>query len=64
MRKVVIFSKKKNYWATEPDVELLNQQIAQAEQEGWQLVSVSANTGIFGAIQSYTLLIESNAAKR
>lgn len=64
MRKVVIFSKTKNWWTEEPDIELLNQQIAEAEQAGWTLVSVSANTGIFGSIRSYTLVIESSENSR
>ncbi len=53
MRKVVIFSKTKNWWAEEPDIELLNQQIAEAEQAGWTLVSISANTCIFGCEFNY-----------
>ena len=44
MKKVVIFSKKKNFWSVQPDVDLLNQQIQDAEKDGWNVVAVTANT--------------------
>lgn len=59
MKKVVIFSKKKSFWSVEPDIDLLNKQIEDAENDGWNVISVSANTSFFGAIASYTILIES-----
>lgn len=58
MKKVVIFSKKKNFWSVQPDVDLLNQQIQDAEKDGWNVVSVTANTIFLGAIASFTILIE------
>lgn len=58
MKKVVIFSKKKNFWSVQPDVDLLNQQIQDAEKDGWNVVSVTANTSFLGAIASFTILIE------
>jgi hypothetical protein len=59
MRKVVIFNRIKKGWLGELDINLLNNQIAEIEKDGWKLISVTANTGIFGAIGSFTLLIES-----
>lgn len=58
MRKVVIFAKKKSFWSVVPDLDLLNIQIQEMENDGWELVSASANTGLFGAIYSFTLVIE------
>jgi hypothetical protein len=58
MRKVVIFERTKKWWHESPDVELLNQQIAEIESDGWSVISVSANTNLFGLISSYTILIE------
>ena len=60
MRKVVIFNKKKSYWSDGLDLELLNKQIEEMEGDGWSLCSLETNTGLFGAIISFTLLIESN----
>lgn len=58
MRKVVIFAKKKSFWSVVPDLDLLNIQIQEMENDGWELVSATANTGLFGAIYSFTLVIE------
>jgi hypothetical protein len=58
MRKVVIFAKKKSSWSVVPDLDLLNIQIQEMENDGWELVSATANTGLFGAIYSFTLVIE------
>lgn len=58
MRKVVIFEKSKKWWHESPDLDLLNEQIANIEKDGWVIVSVSANTNLFGTISSYTILIE------
>jgi len=60
MKKVVIFSKTKYFWGGEPDIDLLNKQIEDAEKEGWNVTSVTANTSLFGGISSYTILIESS----
>jgi len=60
MKKVVIFSKTKGFWGGEPDIDLLNKQIEEAENEGWSVISVTANTSLFGGISSYTILIESS----
>ncbi len=59
MKKVVIFNKKKSFWSDSPDLELLNIQIQEMESDGWELVSVTANTHLFGSISSFTLVIES-----
>jgi hypothetical protein len=58
MRKVVVFNKKKGFWSDVPDLDLLNSQILEMESDGWKLVSATANTNIFGAIHSFTLVIE------
>ncbi len=60
MRKVVIFEKAKKWWHETPDLELLNNQIADIEQDGWSIISVASNTNLFGIISSYTILIELN----
>ncbi|ASP49751.1 hypothetical protein [Cognaticolwellia beringensis] len=59
MRKVVNFSKKKNFWSGEPDLDLLNTQIREIENDGWHVVSVAANSHFIIGITSYTILIES-----
>lgn len=58
MRKVVIFDKAKKWWHESPDLDLLNEQIAEIEKDGWMIVSVSANTNLIGNISSYTIPIE------
>ncbi|WP_299946887.1 hypothetical protein [uncultured Microbulbifer sp.] len=59
MRKVVIFDKAKKWWHESPDLDLLNAQIAEIENDNWAVVSVTANTNLFGMISSFTILIES-----
>jgi hypothetical protein len=59
MRKVVNFSKKKSIWSGEPDLDLLNTQIQEIENDGWHIVSVTANSQFLFGIMSYTILIES-----
>jgi hypothetical protein len=59
MKKVVIFNKKKNFWSDGPDLDLLNTQIQEIENDGWELLSVTANTHLFGGISSFTIVIES-----
>jgi hypothetical protein len=59
MRKVVNFSKKKSIWSGEPDLDLLNRQIQEIENDGWHIVSVTANSHFLIGIMSYTILIES-----
>lgn len=59
MRKVVVFEKTKKWWHESPDLELLNGRIAEIENDGWNVISVSANTNFFGIIASFTILIES-----
>ncbi|PHI38918.1 hypothetical protein CBQ28_02640 [Pseudoalteromonas sp. GCY] len=59
MRRVVIFNKKKHFFSPGPDVELLNQEIEQIEQDGWKVLSVTANCDFLGNIGSFTILIES-----
>jgi hypothetical protein len=59
MRKVVVFEKVKHWLLGGVDLELLNEQITEMEKDGWNLVSVTANTHLFGGICSFNLLIES-----
>jgi hypothetical protein len=59
MRKVVVFEKVKHWLLSGVDLELLNEQITEMEKDGWNLVSVTANTHLFGGICSFNLLIES-----
>ncbi|MBA6265593.1 hypothetical protein [Colwellia sp. Bg11-12] len=59
MRKVVIFNKTKKWWHETPDLDLLNSQIAEIESDNWKVISVAANTNLFGIIASFTILIES-----
>lgn len=61
MRKIVHFSKKKNWFLTEPDLDLLNQQIAEIEGDGWNIISVQSNCNFAGVVSSYTLLVEHEA---
>ena len=58
MRKIVNVSKKKSWFSAEPDLELLNQQIEDIEKEGWKVISIATNCNLFGAISSYSLLLE------
>jgi len=58
MRKIVTVSKKKHWFASEPDLELLNQQIEEMEKDGWKVLSVATNCHFLGGISSYSLLIE------
>lgn len=58
MKKIVNVSKKKHWFSGEPDLDLLNHQIAEIEKEGWRIISVTTNCNLIGGIQSYTLLIE------
>ncbi|MBW8182500.1 hypothetical protein [Shewanella nanhaiensis] len=58
MRKVVIFNKRTNRFFGEVDLTLLNAQIEEMEGEGHEIISVSANTDLFGNLVSFTLLIE------
>jgi hypothetical protein len=60
MKKVIVYSKPVNFWYRVPDVEHLNKEIAEIENDGWSIVSVSANTNFFGVIVSYTVLVESS----
>ncbi|MDP4487633.1 MULTISPECIES: hypothetical protein [Pseudoalteromonas] len=59
MRRVVIFNKKKHFFWPRPDVNSLNQEIEQIEQDGWKVLSVTANCDFLGYISSFTILIES-----
>ena len=59
MRKIVVFNKATHWLFGSVDLALLNAQITEIENDGWQVISVSANTHFFGGIVSYTLLIES-----
>lgn len=59
MRKVVIFNKTKKWWHETPDVDLLNVKLSEIENDNWNIISVTANTNLFGIVCSFTILIES-----
>jgi hypothetical protein len=58
MRKVVHFDKPDSAWVWKPDLNLLNAQIESIENDGWRVLSVTANTNLLGMVMSYTILIE------
>ena len=41
------------------DIILLNTQIQEIENDGWKIISVTANTALLGKMMSFTILIES-----
>ena len=59
MRKIVVFNKVKHWLFGSVDLDLLNAQITEMERDGWNLVSVTANTHLLGGITSFNLLVES-----
>jgi hypothetical protein len=52
-------AKRKVIFSGEPDLDLLNSQIREIENDGWHVVSVTANSHFLIGIMSYTILIES-----
>lgn len=56
MQKVVVF-KKRNFWSSQLDLKLLNEQIAGWNQEGWVIQSMTPNSTLLGGVISYTLLL-------
>lgn len=62
MRRVVEFKKRKYWGFGDVDLEALNLQIAEISHEGWQVVSITPNTGLLGNVVSYSLFIEFNDA--
>jgi hypothetical protein len=57
-KKIVVFNQKKSFWSDAPDLDLLNSQVQEMESDGWELLSVTANTHLLGGIVSFTLLID------
>lgn len=50
--------KKKNFWTSSFDIQELNDTLAEFNAQGWQAVSLTANTGVFGGLSSYAILLE------
>ncbi len=61
MKKVILFSNTKKWWHECPDIDLMNTKISEMENEGWDVISISANTNFLGFVTSYTILLESSA---
>ena len=57
MRRVIEFSERiKVFLFLQGCVDLakLNNQIDEIDKEGWEVISISANTDFFGTVMSYT----------
>ncbi|MFY8299594.1 hypothetical protein AAEU28_12575 [Pseudoalteromonas sp. SS15] len=63
MQRVIEF-KKKSWWSGGIDTVALNEKIAALNGDGWQVKSMVANTVAFGRVDSYSLLIELQEAKK
>ncbi|OHU86041.1 MULTISPECIES: hypothetical protein [Pseudoalteromonas] len=57
MKKVFTFSKKKHWFSSEPDLELLNQQLEELQNQGLTVESVTPVANLLGAIDSYVILL-------
>ncbi|MBO1254995.1 DUF4177 domain-containing protein [Alteromonas sp. 5E99-2] len=60
MQKVIEF-KKKGFWSNQVDISSLNNKIDELTKDGWIIKSLTPNTSLFGAVTSYTILIELSA---
>lgn len=60
MLKVELFNKKKKWWSTSIDLDLLNARIVELENEGCKIQSLRENVNFMGEIASYLILIEDN----
>ncbi len=58
MRKVIILNETKRWWHEGPTEELLNNRLVELQKENWRIISVQANTNLFGMIASFTILVE------
>ncbi|MFQ3251508.1 MAG: hypothetical protein ACI9O6_003358 [Glaciecola sp.] len=56
VKKVIYFGKKT--WFGVIDFEALNEKIQRIESEGWNLISITPASSFFGAVTSYSLLVE------
>ena len=59
MQKVIEF-KNRNFWSSQIDTDQLNQKIAILNKDGWSVKSITTNSTFFGAVSSYSLLLELN----
>ena len=57
MQRVVVF-RKLSVWSGQPDLDKLNEKIAELNRDGWRVTDVAPASGITGMIRSYTLLVE------
>ena len=57
LQKIIEF-KSKNFWSSKVDINSLNTKISALNKDGWVIKSIIPNTTIFGAVISYTLMIE------
>ncbi|MEW6997474.1 DUF4177 domain-containing protein [Colwelliaceae bacterium BS250] len=57
MQKIIEF-KSKNFWSSQVDINSLNNKISELNKDGWVIKSIIPNTTLFGAVISYTLMIE------
>ena len=57
MQKIIEF-KKRNFWSSQVDINQLNDKIYQLNQDGWRVLTVTANNSYFSGVFSYTLLLE------
>ncbi|MBD3586716.1 hypothetical protein HHX48_13290 [Salinimonas sp. HHU 13199] len=57
MQRVFQF-KARGFWSSEVDINKLNDKITRFNNSGWQVVSMTTNTTLFGAVVSYSLLLE------
>lgn len=57
LQKIIEF-KSKSFWFSQVDLNSLNTKISALNKDGWVIKSIISNTTIFGAVISYTLMIE------
>ncbi|MCF6436378.1 hypothetical protein [Pseudoalteromonas sp. MMG022] len=51
------FSKRKHWLASQPDLDLLNQQLEELQEQGLVVESVTPVTSLLGAIDCYVILL-------
>jgi translation elongation factor EF-1beta len=57
MVKVVEF-KKRNFWSSSIDIEMLNNKIKTYEASGWKIIQIQPVTAFGGAVTAFYLLLE------
>jgi len=57
MQKIIVF-KKHDFWTNQPNIDVLNEKIANLNSGGWKVVSIATNSNFLGIINSYSILIE------